>query len=172
MGDIKCQNTGSLLLARIETVKGRKYFMQFLYQCLVPLPYSPRKFRRKIYYDTKLNFKVQFFFLFLYERERERIGPWLEFYQFQFAAGLALSSLTLLRLYLCVFVSDHVHVCVVCWCFSVMELCRISFLLLWAFQLVYAQQTTDPNEGSLSCLKIQKLVEVEFHLYSFKVSKF
>ena len=45
------------------------------------------------------------------ERERERIGPWLEFYQFQFAAGLALSSLTLLRLYLCVFVSDHVRVC-------------------------------------------------------------
>ncbi|KAK4600771.1 hypothetical protein RGQ29_010403 [Quercus rubra] len=27
-----------------------------------------------------------------------------------------------------------------------MELCRISFLLFWAFQLVYAQQTTDPNE--------------------------
>ena len=53
-----------------------------------------------------------------------------------------------------------------------MELCRISFLLFWAFQLVYAQKTTDPNEGSLSCLKIQKLVEVEFHLYSFKVSKF
>nr|POF05791.1 putative lrr receptor-like serine/threonine-protein kinase [Quercus suber] len=30
--------------------------------------------------------------------------------------------------------------------FSVMELCRISFLLFWAFQLVHAQQTTDPNE--------------------------
>ncbi|KAL4650873.1 hypothetical protein ACB092_01G118800 [Castanea dentata] len=27
-----------------------------------------------------------------------------------------------------------------------MELCRISFLLFWAFQLVYAQQATDPNE--------------------------
>ncbi|KAK7816807.1 putative lrr receptor-like serine/threonine-protein kinase [Quercus suber] len=27
-----------------------------------------------------------------------------------------------------------------------MELCRISFLLFWAFQLVHAQQTTDPNE--------------------------
>ncbi|KAL0016404.1 hypothetical protein SO802_003473 [Lithocarpus litseifolius] len=27
-----------------------------------------------------------------------------------------------------------------------MELCKISFLLFWAFQLVYAQQTTDPNE--------------------------
>jgi len=50
-----------------------------------------------------------------------------------------------------------------------MELCRIYFLLFWAFQLVYAQKTTDPNEGSLSCLKIQKLVEVEYHLYLFKV---
>lgn len=93
----------------------------------------------------------------------------MDFYQFQFAAGPALSSLTLLSLYLYVFVSEHVQVCVVCWCFSVMELCRISFLLFWAFQLVYAQQTTDPNEGSLSCLKIQKLVEVEYHLYLFKV---
>ena len=122
----------------------------------------------------KLNFKVQFFFLFLYVRERERenwsfVGV---LSIFKFAASLALSSLTLLRLYLCVFVSDHVHVCVVCWCFSVMELCRISFLLFWAFQLGYAQQTTDRNEGSLSCFKIQELVEVEFHLYSFKVSKF
>ena len=135
---------------------------------MVPVPYSQRKFRRKIYYDTKIDFEVSVFLLG-FICERERIGPCLDFYQFQFAAGLALSSLTLLRLYLCVFVSAHVHLCVVCWCFSVMELCRISFLLFWAFQLVYAQKTTDPNEGSLSCLKIQKLVEVEYHLYLFKV---
>ena len=100
MGDIKCQNTGSLLLARIETVKGRKYFMQFLYQCLVPLPYSPRKFRRKIYYDTKLNFKVQFFFLFLYVRERELVLGW-SFINFNLQPAL-LCPLSLFCVYICV----------------------------------------------------------------------
>ena len=160
-------NTGSLVLARIETVKGRKYFMQFLYQFWSHFhtvhENSEEKFIMIRNWISRFSFSSCFFMW-----ERDRVGPWLEFYQFQFA----LSSLTLLRLYLCVFVSDHVHVCVVCWCFSVMELCRISFLLFWAFQLGYAQQTTDRNEGSLSCFKIQELVEVEFHLYSFKVSKF
>lgn len=86
-----------------------------------------------------LNFKAWFFFLF----------DWV-FYHFA-VCSRPCPYLCLSRSLAVISVRGPACACVCgcCCCCSVMEVWRISFLLLCAFQLVSAQQTTDSDEGAL-----------------------